>query len=67
LNEFIPRHIGTIGSEEAMLNTIGSQSIDELVAKTHPDSIRLQAPLSIPPAVSVAGLLSHVKDLSVHN
>ena len=66
-NEFISRHIGTIGSEETMLNTIGSASIDELVAKTLPDSIRLHAPLSIPPAVSEDGLLLHLKDLSLNN
>jgi glycine dehydrogenase len=66
-NEFIARHIGTIGAEDSMLQTIGSPSIDDLIAKTLPESIRLQSPLAIPPAVSEAGLLLHLKDLSLHN
>jgi glycine dehydrogenase len=66
-NEFIARHIGTIGSEENMLSTIGSASVEELVAATVPDSIRLKAPLSIPPAMSEAELLSHLKELSFKN
>ncbi|HSK14367.1 MAG TPA: hypothetical protein VK907_14195, partial [Phnomibacter sp.] len=66
-NEFLSRHIGTIGSEEPMLQTIGASSIDELIARTVPDHIRLKAPLSIPPALSEAGLLLHMKDLSLQN
>jgi glycine dehydrogenase len=66
-NEFIARHIGTIGAEDTMLQTIGSSSIDDLIAQTLPDSIRLKSPLAIPPAVSEAGLLLHLKDLSLNN
>lgn len=66
-NEFLSRHIGTIGSEDAMLQTIGSASIDELIAKTVPDAIRLKAPLSIPPAISESELLAHLKDLAHQN
>ncbi|MCU0389325.1 MAG: glycine dehydrogenase (aminomethyl-transferring), partial [Chitinophagaceae bacterium] len=66
-NEFLSRHIGTIGSEETMLETIGTSSIEELISQTVPDSIRLKAPLSIPPAISESALLSHLKDLSLQN
>jgi glycine dehydrogenase len=66
-NEFLSRHIGTIGSEEPMLKTIGSASIDALVEKTVPASIRLKAPLNVPPAISESGLLQHLKDLSLQN
>jgi glycine dehydrogenase len=66
-NEFIARHIGTIGSEESMLETIGTATIDELISKTVPDAIRLKVPMSIPPAISESGLLSHLKDLSIQN
>ncbi len=66
-NEFLSRHIGTIGSEEPMLATIGTASIEELISKTVPDSIRLKAPMSIAPAISESGLLLHLKDLSMQN
>lgn len=66
-NEFIARHIGTIGSEETMLKAIGAQTVAELVASTVPNSIRLKAPLSIPPAISEAELLVHLKELSLDN
>ncbi len=66
-NEFIARHIGTTGSEETMLKTIGAASVEDLVAATVPDAIRLKAPLSIPPAMSEAELLSHLKELSIQN
>ncbi len=65
--EFLSRHIGTIGAEESMLATIGTPSIEALISKTVPDSIRLKAPLSIPPAISESALLSHLKDLSLQN
>lgn len=66
-NEFLSRHIGTIGSEEPMLKSIGLPSIDALVEKTVPASIRLKAPLNVPPAISESGLLQHLKDLSLQN
>ena len=66
-NEFQRRHIGTIGSEPAMLETIGVDSMDTLISKTIPGSIRLQSPLNVPDALSEAGLLQHLKDLSLKN
>ena len=63
-NEFQGRHIGTLGSEAAMLEVIGEKSVDALVDKTVPEAIRLQAPLNVPDALSEAALLQHLHELS---
>ena len=66
-HEFEGRHIGSVGSEQEMLDTIGVGSIEELIDKTVPESIRLTAPLNVPDALSEAGMLLHLKDLSLKN
>lgn len=66
-NEFSKRHIGTIGAEESMLSTIGTSSLEELISKTVPATIRAQEELSIPDAMSEAAYLEHVKELSLKN
>jgi glycine dehydrogenase len=66
-NEFVPRHIGTIGQEKQMLKTIGADSIDELINKTVPASIRSNKPLNLPGAISEADLLKHLKEVSLKN
>ncbi|MEX6687784.1 aminomethyl-transferring glycine dehydrogenase [Danxiaibacter flavus] len=66
-NEFIARHIGTIGAEEAMLKVIGVNSINELIDKTIPANIRATKPLNVPDAVNEAELLKELKDISLKN
>ncbi len=66
-NEFIPRHNGTIGSESAILKTIGAGSIEELINKTVPASIRNMSPLLLPEAMSETDLLKHLKEISLQN
>src|SRR6476646_6650098 len=66
-NEFVPRHIGTIGQESEMLKTIGIGSLEELIDKTIPSSIRTRSRLNLPEAVSEAELLSELKNISLHN
>lgn len=66
-NEFIRRHIGTVGSEEKMLQIIGASSTEELIGKTIPGSIRNHQALAIPEAMSEADLLQHLKELSLKN
>src|SRR4026208_30601 len=66
-NEFVPRHIGTIGQEKQMLKTIGAADIDELINKTVPASIRSAKPLNLPAAMSEADLLKYLKDVSIKN
>ena len=65
--EFLARHIGTIGAEKAMLKIIGTPSLEQLIDDTVPENIRLKAPMNIPPALSEAALLQHLKDLSLKN
>jgi len=66
-NEFIPRHIGTIGQEKEMLKTIGVNSLDELISKTIPSPIRSHSKLDLPDAVSEAELLAELKEISLRN
>ena len=66
-NEFVPRHIGTIGQEKEMLKTIGLSSLDELISRTIPSSIRTHTKLNLPEAISEAELLSELKDISLQN
>src|SRR5215831_6096859 len=66
-NEFVPRHIGTIGQEKDMLKAIGISSLDELIGKTIPSSIRTHAKLNLPEAVSEADLLAELKEISFRN
>jgi glycine dehydrogenase len=66
-SEFIPRHIGTIGHEKAMLKAIGAGSMEELISKTIPSAIRSNKNLDIPDAISESALLSELKEMSAHN
>ncbi len=64
---FSKRHIGTIGTEDAMLQTIGISSLKTLIDKTIPESIRVNTSLAIPEAMSESDLLNHLKSLASHN
>jgi glycine dehydrogenase len=66
-NEFARRHIGTLGNEPAMLATTGAASIEELIRKTVPASIRMQEELAVPDAISETALLEHLKEISLQN
>jgi glycine dehydrogenase len=66
-NEFAKRHIGTIGTEKNMLEVIGVNSLEDLINKTVPGSIRVSEDLQIPEAMSEADYLNHVKELSHKN
>ena len=66
--EFQSRHIGPDenGLQE-MLHTIGVKNLDELIDRTVPAGIRMQRPLNLPPAMSEADYLSHIKEISLKN
>ncbi|MCC6599798.1 MAG: aminomethyl-transferring glycine dehydrogenase [Crocinitomicaceae bacterium] len=65
---FAARHIGPRSNEtKAMLQTIGVQSIDELIEKTVPAAIRLQQPLSVGAALSEDTYLARVWSLAQKN
>ena len=67
-NEFISRHIGPNDAEtKSMLKTIGVHSIDELITKTVPPSIRMNHELNIPTATSEHEYLKHIKEVSLKN
>src|SRR6478672_5182075 len=66
-NEFVPRHIGTIGQESEMLKTVGVNSIDELIDKTVPSTIRMKHELKLPDAMSEHEYLQHIKNISLKN
>lgn len=67
-HEFLQRHIGPDEQEtREMLNTIGIDSLDELINKTVPTAIRLPKPLNLPAAVSEAEYLRQVKNISLGN
>ncbi|ULQ53698.1 aminomethyl-transferring glycine dehydrogenase [Flavihumibacter fluvii] len=66
-NEFLARHIGTLPSSKELLTTIGYGSVDELINKTVPDSIRKEGPLAVPDAISEAELLKELKEISLRN
>ncbi len=67
-HEFIGRHIGPNDSEtKLMLQTIGAGSLDELIGKTIPSSIRLPKELSIANPISEFDYLLHIKSLGQKN
>lgn len=66
--QFVNRHISlNAADKEAMLQKIGVSGIDELIAQTIPDSIRLTQELEITEALSEYEMLAHSKDLASQN
>ncbi len=67
-HEFLQRHVGPDEQEtREMLDTIGIDSLDELIDKTVPQAIRLPKPLDLPAAVSEAEYLRQLKNISLGN
>ncbi len=65
---FTQRHIGPNSSEKReMLETIGEDSIDDLVNKTIPEQIRMSSELNIPEALSEQEYLNHIQEKSALN
>lgn len=60
--EFIGRHIGPDAEQtQAMLDAIGVSSLDELIAKTIPETIRMKEALDIPAPMSEHAYLTELK------
>lgn len=67
-NEFSSRHIGPSASEEKeMLSTIGETSLAALVEKTVPPNIVNHNALNVPPAMSEAAYLEHIRAVGETN
>ncbi|MFD0964768.1 aminomethyl-transferring glycine dehydrogenase [Pseudofulvibacter geojedonensis] len=65
---FALRHIGPNEKEQQkMLETIGLDSIDQLIYETIPDDIRLKNDLDLAPALSEYEYLNHIQELGNKN
>ncbi|MEL6195935.1 MAG: aminomethyl-transferring glycine dehydrogenase [Myxococcota bacterium] len=68
LDTFAPRHLGPSESETAaMLQTIGADSIDALIADTIPEAIRTEKPLEVGPALSESEALERLQRIAGEN
>jgi glycine dehydrogenase len=68
LDTFAPRHIGPRGDEvAAMLEEVGSPSLDALIDEVIPASIRLKKPLDLPDGESESAYLSRLKGIAKKN
>jgi len=68
IRDFESRHIGPNLNEVAhMLETIGVDSIDELIEQTVPASIRRRTPLDIAEGLSEFEYLAHIRTLEAKN
>ncbi|KIO54091.1 aminomethyl-transferring glycine dehydrogenase [Flavobacterium hibernum] len=65
---FALRHIGPRETDlQHMLQTIGVESIEQLVYETLPDDIRLKAPLNLDPAMTEYEFANHIRELGKKN
>lgn len=65
---FAHRHHGNdVEATNQMLDAVGVNSLEELIQKTVPASIRLHKPLNLPPALTEEEVLEHLKELGVKN
>jgi glycine dehydrogenase len=66
--EFSRRHIGPNERDtQTMLKTIGVNSLDELISRTVPSSIRLKKNLNLPAAISEFEYLQEIKAIAANN
>ncbi|RZM26908.1 MAG: glycine dehydrogenase (aminomethyl-transferring) [Pedobacter sp.] len=66
--DFKDRHIAPNSADtEAMLNTLGLNSVDELIGQTVPEKIRLKQPLNLPTAKSEKEYLASLKQTASLN
>lgn len=67
-DSFSLRHNGTRAKDVPyMLQTIGVDSLEQLIDETIPNGIRLQDPLALPKGLSENEFLSHMQNLAGHN
>lgn len=67
-DEFIYRHISPMANEtEAMLKTIGVDSLDQLIDETIPSHIRLKNRMNLPAAMSEQELLTFLAEVASKN
>src|SRR6476620_2308661 len=66
--DFVRRHIGPSPRDiSAMLNSVGANSLTELMGQTLPSSIRQKAPLDLGRALSETQAVAHMRELAAQN
>lgn len=67
-NKFVNRHVG-IAEEDvpSMLQSVGVQSLDELIDQTIPSDIRLNKTLNLPEPMTERELAEHIAELASKN
>ncbi len=67
-DKFVTRHNGPRNHEvQQMLDTIGVESLDQLIDRTVPSGIRLEKKLNLPEAMSEFEYLNHLRSLGSKN
>ena len=65
---FVDRHIGPTSAKiTEMLAVLNIATIDDLIEKTVPATIRLQTPLNLPPAINEYTALAELKEIASKN
>lgn len=68
MTDFIARHIGPVRKETSeMLSSIGVSSIEELIGKTIPSTIRLNRELQVEAGITEAEYLQKISAIGKHN
>ena len=67
-SDFLARHLGTFGQDsEVLLKTLGLSSLEELIAETIPQELRLKKPLALPPALGEHQALRELQAIAAKN
>lgn len=67
-DQFLHRHVGSQGKDKSsMLQTVGYQTLDELIDATVPSSIRLKKDLVLDQPLSESEALKKLKDIVSKN
>lgn len=67
-NKFVNRHVGITEEDIApMLETIGVNTLDELIEQTIPSNILLKEPVNLPEAMTERELAEHLAELASKN
>jgi glycine dehydrogenase len=65
---FADRHIGTDAADRVvLLSAVGASSIDALIDRVVPSSIRMSGPLELAPARSEVEVLERLREIASHN
>lgn len=67
-NKFANRHIGITEEDiPSMLETVGAESLDQLIDQTIPSNIRLSEPMNLPEPMTERELAEHLGELASKN